>query len=152
MLKNVQVKFSSEEAKELYNGVLSPSTSFSAGIDLRIMEDITLQPNSTCFVSSGISIFINNSNYCAKVFPRSGLGHKSGIVLGNLTGIIDADYQGEVKLSLWNRSNEVRELKKGDRVCQMIFEHVVHPNFKVVDEFGNTTERGDGGFGSSGKK
>lgn len=152
MLKNVQVKFTNQEAEDLYNGILSPSSKFSAGIDLRITEDVTLNPNSVCLVGSGVSIFINNRHYCAKIFPRSGLGHKNGIVLGNLTGIIDADYQGEVKISLWNRGNEVCLLKKGDRVCQMIFEHVVHPNINVVKEFNDSTLRGDGGFGSSGKK
>ena len=130
------------------------ATPGSAGIDLRVCIDEPLQISAqeTVLLPTGLAIYIADPGLAAVILPRSGLGHKHGIVLGNLTGIIDADYQGEVKISLWNRGNEVCLLKKGDRVCQMIFEHVVHPNINVVKEFNDSTLRGDGGFGSSGKK
>lgn len=147
---NVKLKFIDKESQELYSGNLSVGSSFSAGYDLRIREDLTLQPGETALAGSGIAIWINDRNYVAKIYPRSGLGHKNGIVLGNLTGVIDADYQGEIKLSLWNRSNQKQFLKKGDRVCQMVFEHVVHPEFQIVDDFNEKSDRNSGGFGSSG--
>lgn len=154
MLKDVKIKFVSDEAKQIYNygEKLKPSTDFSAGIDLRVMEDIKIDGGETVLVNSGIAIFINNKEYCAKIYPRSGLGHKDGIVLGNLTGIIDADYQGEIKVSLWNRSSSPKIFKKGDRISQLIFTKVYHPNLIIVDNFEEETLRNIGGFGSSGHK
>ena len=148
---NIQLKYNNQEAKDLYNGKFAPSTEYSAGVDLRIMEDLVLGAGEVKMVTSGVSVFIGNPDYCAKIFPRSGMGHKMGIVLGNLTGIIDSDYQGEIKLSLWNRSTIPQELKKGERVCQLIFERVYHPKINEVLEFSDTTSRAKGGFGSSGK-
>ncbi len=151
-INKVELKFLNQEAKEIYNNKFSTEKEMSAGYDLRVMEDVVLQPGETAFVGSGLSIFINDKNFVAKIYPRSGLGHKRGIVLGNLTGVIDADYQGEIKMSIWNRSKEAQIIKKGERTFQLIFEQVFHPEFNVVEEFSTETIRGSGGFGSSGTK
>lgn len=123
----------------------------AAGVDLRAMveEDITLAPGQTFLMPTGISIYINDKNLCATVLPRSGLGFKHGIVLGNLTGLIDADYQGPLMVPLWNRSNEPFTIKVGDRIAQMVFVPIVRATFKVVDDF-EESARGSGGFGSTG--
>lgn len=128
------------------------NTDGSAALDLRtnIKESIILESNETYLFSTGFSIYIGNSDYAAFILPRSGLGHKSGIVLGNLIGLIDSDYQGEIMISLWNRSKNSFKINRGDRVAQMMFLEVASPIFKIVDSF-EETERGDKGFGSSGK-
>lgn len=127
-------------------------TDGAAGLDLYacIKENLILAPNSCVLIPTGIAIFIKDPRYCAIIAPRSGLGHKKGIVLGNLVGVIDADYQGEVKVSLWNRSEESYKVSPMDRVAQLLFLPVVRPILSVVNEF-EETERGEGGFGSSGK-
>lgn len=130
----------------------SYQTSGSAGLDLYacIKENLILAPNTCILIPTGIAIFIKDPRYCAIIAPRSGLGHKKGIVLGNLVGVIDADYQGEIKVSLWNRSEESYEISPMDRIAQLLFLPVVRPLLSVVNEF-EETERGEGGFGSSGK-
>ena len=130
----------------------SYQTSGSAGLDLYacIKENLILAPNTCILIPAGIAIFIKDPRYCAIIAPRSGLGHKKGIVLGNLVGVIDADYQGEIKVSLWNRSEESYEISPMDRIAQLLFLPVVRPLLSVVNEF-EETERGEGGFGSSGK-
>ena len=128
------------------------ATSGSAGVDLHaaIVSELTIMPNQTAMIGSGIAININQPNYAAVVLPRSGLGAKHGIVLGNLTGLIDSDYQGEIKLAIWNRSGESFTVKPMERLAQMIIVPVVQVNFKKVEIFSQKTERGSGGFGSTG--
>ena len=128
------------------------NTDGSAALDLRtnIEDSKVLEPNETYLFSTGFSIFIGNPDYAAFILPRSGLGHKNGIVLGNLIGLIDSDYQGEIMISLWNRSKNSFTINRGDRIAQMMFIEVVSPVFKIVDRF-DETERGAKGFGSSGK-
>ena len=123
------------------------ATPGSAGLDLRacLDEAVTLQPGDTYLVPTGLAVHLANPDYAAVLLPRSGLGHKHGIVLGNLVGLIDSDYQGELKVSVWNRGKEALE-----RIAQMVIVPVVQASFKVVDEFA-ASERGEGGFGSTGK-
>ena len=126
-------------------------TDGSAGLDLRACIDapLDLAPQQQILISSGLAFFIDNNNYCAKVLPRSGLGHKHGIILGNGTGLIDADYQGPLMLSLWNRSAQPFTISPGDRIAQLIFVPIARPSLQVVHAF-DETERGSGGFGSTG--
>ncbi len=128
------------------------ATPGSAGLDLRAMieEDIILQPQETRLIPAGIAIYIRDPSLCATILPRSGLGSKHGIVLGNLVGLIDSDYQGPLMMPLWNRSNEPFKISVGDRVAQLVFLPVVQATFNVVDHF-EESERGTGGFGHSGK-
>ena len=127
------------------------STSGSAGMDLRacLNEQIKIAAGKTELIPSGIAIYIENPNYAGLILPRSGLGHKKGIVLGNLVGLIDSDYQGELMISLWNRSEKAFLLSPGDRVAQLILIPVKQLPLAVVDEF-ESSERGGKGFGSSG--
>lgn len=124
----------------------------SAGLDLHaaISSTIDLRPQETVLISTGIAIYIKDKNYAATILPRSGLGHKKGIVLGNLIGLIDSDYQGELMISCWNRSNSSYQIQPLERIAQMIFLKIEHPKFELVDNF-ISTERGEKGFGSSGK-
>lgn len=128
------------------------ATDGSAGLDLRacLDEGITLEPGQTELIPSGLAIFIDDPGLAAVLWPRSGLGHKHGLVLGNLTGLIDSDYQGQVFISMWNRSQKAYEIKPGDRIAQMVFIPVEQVKFDLVDEF-VASERGAGGFGHSGK-
>ncbi len=128
----------------------------AAAIDLFACVDapLVLAPHSPAeLVPSGISVFIGNKQLAAIIVPRSGLGHRSGLVIGNLVGLIDADYTGPVMISVWNRSAPGCEpimIRPGDRIAQMLFVPVLRPRFEVVDEFSRNTERGDAGFGSTG--
>ena len=128
------------------------ATSGSAGLDLRACLDaaVTLQPGETYLIPTGLAIHLDNPAYAAVLLPRSGLGHKHGIVLGNLVGLIDSDYQGELKVSAWNRSQTPCTIEPFERIAQMVIVPVVHAEFKVVDEFA-ASQRGEGGFGSTGK-
>jgi len=137
--------------KAIKNNLPQYSTSGSAGLDLRacIEDNIKLQANDTVLVPSGIAIHIKNKNLCGVILPRSGLGHKHGIVLGNLVGLIDSDYQGEIFVSLWNRSNVEYEIKTLDRVAQLVFMPVEIVQFNLVESF-DQSSRGDAGFGSTG--
>lgn len=127
-------------------------TGGSAGLDLRvcIAEAIQIAPQETVLLPTGLSIYIADPKLAAVILPRSGLGHKNGIVLGNLVGLIDSDYQGELKISCWNRSNEAFTVNPGERIAQLVFVPVVQAAFEVVTAF-TETSRGDGGFGSSGR-
>lgn len=127
------------------------ATAGSAGLDLRacIEAPITLNPSETYLLPTGLAIFLANPNFAAMILPRSGLGHKNGIVLGNLVGLIDSDYQGELKVSVWNRSNEAFVIEPMMRIAQLVIVPVVQADFKVVNEF-TLSERGEGGFGSTG--
>jgi dUTP pyrophosphatase len=130
----------------------APATSGSAGVDLRACIDAPLElvPGGTALISSGIAIHIADPGYAALLLPRSGLGHKHGIVLGNLVGLIDSDYQGQVMVSCWNRGAECFTVQPGERIAQMVIVPIAQVEFAVVDEFA-TSERGAGGFGSSGR-
>jgi dUTP pyrophosphatase len=129
------------------------STSGSAGMDLRacIEEPLKLHPGDTILIPTGISIYIEDPGLAALILPRSGLGHKHGIVLGNLVGLIDSDYQGELMISCWNRGAESFDIEQGDRIAQLVIVPVVQTRFNIVSEFVET-KRGTGGFGSSGKQ
>ena len=128
------------------------ATEASAGLDLRacINNPLQLSPGAVELIPTGIAIHIEDPHLAAVILPRSGLGHKHGIVLGNLVGLIDADYQGELKISCWNRGNDVFTIHPGDRIAQLVILPIVRAEFDVVAEF-TPTNRGEGGFGSSGK-
>ena len=129
------------------------ATTGSAGVDLRACVDVSLQvaPGQTVLVPTGMAIHIADPGLAAVILPRSGLGHKHGIVLGNLVGLIDSDYQGQIMVSCWNRSREAFEIEPGARLAQMVFVPVVQVQFDVVEEFG-ASSRGTGGFGHTGQK
>ena len=129
------------------------ATPGSAGADLRALldEPLVLAPGEAKLVHTGIAIHVADPHYAAVILPRSGLGHKKGIVLGNLVGLIDSDYQGELMVSLWNRSGEPCTIEPMERVAQLVIIPVVQPEFNVVESF-EDSERGAGGFGSSGTK
>ena len=128
------------------------ATAGSAGLDLRacLKQPLTLAPGDSALIPSGIAIHIADSGYAAMLLPRSGLGHKHGIVLGNLVGLIDSDYQGEVLISCWNRGREAFSVQPGERIAQMVIVPVVQASFEVVAEF-ERSQRGAGGFGHSGR-
>ncbi len=129
----------------------APATAASAGMDLRAVIDapLTLQPGESSLVATGVAIHIGDPGYCAVILPRSGLGHKHGLVLGNLVGLIDADYQGPLMISCWNRGSMAYTIAPGDRIAQLVFLPVAQAQFRVVDEFA-ASQRGSGGFGHSG--
>ena len=129
------------------------ATEGSAGLDLRALidESFEIQPGETKLIPTGLSIYIADPNLAAVILPRSGLGHKHGIVLGNLVGLIDSDYQGPLMVSMWNRGNEPFKIEVGDRIAQLVFVPVVQAEFNIVEDF-QQTERGEGGFGHSGKQ
>lgn len=128
------------------------ATSGSAGLDLRACIDvaITIEPGETCLIPTGMAIHLADPGYAAMILPRSGLGHKHGIVLGNLVGLIDSDYQGQLFVSCWNRSQTAFVMNPMERMAQLVIVPVVQANFKLVDEF-DASDRGEGGFGSTGK-
>ena len=128
------------------------ATAGSAGLDLRacVEESTVIEPGQTVLVKTGLSIYIEDSNFAGLILPRSGLGHKHGIVLGNLVGLIDSDYQGELMVSVWNRSQTAFSLEPGERLAQYVLVPVIQAQFDIVDEF-EATERGAGGFGHTGK-
>jgi dUTP pyrophosphatase len=123
----------------------------SAGMDVRaaIAAPLVLQPGDTALVSTGLALHIGDPNWCALIVPRSGLGHKQGLVMGNLVGVIDADYQGPLMISCWNRGREPCTIAVGDRIAQLLLVPVAAPRLRVVAEFA-PSGRGDGGFGSTG--
>ena len=130
------------------------ATAGSAGLDLRACLDValTLQPNAWQLVPTGMAIHLKDPNFAALILPRSGLGHKHGIVLGNLVGLIDSDYQGQLMVSAWNRSDVAFTIEPMERIAQLVIVPVVQAQFNLVDEFEATTERGAGGYGSTGKQ
>ena len=127
------------------------ATAGSAGVDLRALVDetVVINPGDTYLVKTGLAIHIGDPGYAALILPRSGLGHKKGIVLGNLVGLIDSDYQGELMVSVWNRGKESVELKPMERIAQLMVVPVVQPEFNIVESF-EASERASGGFGSTG--
>jgi len=128
------------------------ATPGSAGLDLRACLDapLSIEPGATHLVPTGLAIHVADPGYAAVILPRSGLGHKSGIVLGNLVGLIDSDYQGQLMISTWNRGHSVFVLNPFERLAQLVIVPVVQAQFRIVEEFGES-ERGAGGFGSTGQ-
>lgn len=128
------------------------ATTGSAGLDLRacLEEPLTLKPGETALVPTGLAIHVGDPGYAALILPRSGLGHKHGIVLGNLVGLIDSDYQGQLMISTWNRGETTFVLNPMERLAQLVIVPVVQAEFNIVDDF-ESSERGAGGFGSTGK-
>ena len=124
----------------------------SAGVDLRacLDEPVTLAPGETILIGTGIAIHLEDPGFCAMILPRSGLGHR-GLVLGNLVGLIDSDYQGELKISIWNRGQAPQTIEPGDRIAQMVITPVIQPTFIEVDDF-ESSARGEGGFGHTGTR
>lgn len=141
------------KAKILDNRASLPAygTKGSAGLDLSACTDhkIFINPDETRLIPTGIAIHIDDTSYAGMILPRSGLGHKHGIVLGNLTGLIDSDYHGELMISCWNRSDSAFLINHGDRIAQLVIVPVVQAEFDIVSEF-ESTDRGTGGFGSTG--
>ena len=129
------------------------ATPGSAGLDLRACLDapLTLAPNAWQLVPTGMAIHLADPGYAALILPRSGMGHKHGIVLGNLVGLIDSDYQGQLMVSAWNRSPTAFTLQPMDRLAQLVIVPVAQARFNLVDEFAAASERGEGGYGSTGK-
>ncbi len=129
-----------------------PATAGSAGVDLRacLDEPLSLEPGQTELIPTGIAIHLDDPGLAAVLLPRSGLGHKHGIVLGNLTGLIDSDYQGQIFVSCWNRGLKPFTIEPGERIAQMVILPIVHAEFEVVEEFVESA-RGAGGFGHSGR-
>lgn len=136
----------------LHEKMPSYATTGSAGLDLRAMldEPLTIEPGQTVLIKTGLAIHLADPNYAALILPRSGLGHKHGIVLGNLVGLIDSDYQGELMVSTWNRGQTPFTIEPMERLAQLVIVPVVQMQMRVVDSF-EDSERGAGGFGSTGK-
>lgn len=128
-------------------------TKGSAGLDLRacIDDELVIEPGQTVLIPTGMAIHLDDPGLAAMLLPRSGLGHKHGIVLGNLVGLIDSDYQGPLMVSCWNRGETAYRVSIGERIAQMVIVPVLQPVFTQVEEFGDETERGQGGFGHTGK-
>jgi len=149
-MKTVDVKILDPRMKDLLPAYATPG---SAGLDLRACIDapLTLEPGQTVLVPTGLAIHVADPGYAAMILPRSGLGHKNGIVLGNLVGLIDSDYQGQLMVSTWNRGHASFTLQPLDRLAQLVIVPVLQVGFNVVEEFA-TSERGAGGCGSTGKQ
>jgi len=150
-MKNIELKILDPRVGDEFP-LPAYATSGSAGLDLRacIDDELILKPGETELVPTGIAIHIADPNLAATILPRSGLGHKHGIVLGNLVGLIDSDYQGQIYISCWNRGQTVFTINPGDRMAQLVFLPVVQAKFEIVDDFDKSI-RGEGGFGHSGK-
>jgi dUTP pyrophosphatase len=149
-MKKIQLKVLDKRIGDAF-ALPTYATSGSAGLDLRVCldEPLLLQPSQTTLLPTGLAIHIEDPQLAAIILPRSGLGHKNGIVLGNLVGLIDSDYQGELKISCWNRSQDSFLINPGDRIAQLVFVPVVQVQFETVDDF-LISDRNAGGFGSSG--
>lgn len=149
-MKHIDLKILDPRMKALLPSYGTPG---SAGLDLRACVDapLTIEPGQTVLVPTGLAIHIGDPGYAAMILPRSGLGHKNGIVLGNLVGLIDSDYQGQLMVSTWNRSHTTFTLQPMDRLAQLVIVPVLQVGFNVVEEFAST-ERGAAGFGSTGKQ
>lgn len=149
-MQQVQLKILDQEFADQYE-VPQYATPGSAGLDLRacIKAPIELPAGATELIPTGLSMYLANPNLAAMLLPRSGLGHKHGIVLGNLTGLIDSDYQGPLMVSLWNRGHDKFVIEPGDRIAQMVIVPIVHVSFDIVEEF-EESARAEGGFGHTG--
>lgn len=152
-MKQVQVKILNPKiGNDDKFPLLHRATDGSAGIDLRacIDEPISIKAGESQLIGTGLAIYIQDPDYVGFIMPRSGLGHKHGIVLGNLTGVIDADYQGELMVSIWNRSQTDYVLQPGEKMAQYLVVPIARPTFEIVAEFSDISVRGEGGFGSTG--
>jgi dUTP pyrophosphatase len=149
-MKTIDIKILDPRMKQLLPAYATPG---SAGLDLRacIDQPITIEAGATVLIPTGLAIHVADPGYAAMILPRSGMGHKNGIVLGNLVGLIDSDYQGQLMVSTWNRGQNAFTLDPMERLAQLIVVPVVQVGFNVVDEF-DSSERGAGGFGSTGKQ
>jgi dUTP pyrophosphatase len=149
---NIQLKILDKRIGNKFS-VPHYATEGSAGLDLRacVKKNLVLKPGDSALIPSGIAIHISDPNHAAMILPRSGLGHKHGIVLGNLVGLIDSDYQGEIMISCWNRGSAEFVIKPGERIAQLIIVPVLHANFEVVTDF-VASKRGDSGFGHTGRQ
>lgn len=149
-MKTIDIKILDARMKDLLPAYATPG---SAGLDLRacIDEAITIEAGATVLIPTGLAIHVGDPGYAAMILPRSGMGHKNGIVLGNLVGLIDSDYQGQLMVSTWNRGQSAFTLNPMERLAQLIVVPVLQVGFNIVDEF-DTSERGAGGFGSTGKQ
>lgn len=148
-MKNIDVKILDLRMKDQLPGY---ATNGSAGLDLRACLDapLTIKPGETHLIPTGLAIHIADPGYAALILPRSGLGHRHGIVLGNLVGLIDSDYQGQIMVSTWNRSQTAFTLNPMERLAQLVIVPVLQVGFNIVDDF-DASDRGAGGFGSTGK-
>lgn len=148
-MKSVALKILDERMRELLPAYATPG---AAGLDLRACIDapLTLEPGATALVPTGLAIHIGDPGYAAMILPRSGMGHKNGIVLGNLVGLIDSDYQGQLMVSTWNRGQAAFTLQPMERLAQMVIVPVMQVGFEVVSDF-EASDRGAGGFGSTGR-
>jgi dUTP pyrophosphatase len=148
-MQTVELKVLDERIRAHLPAYATPG---SAGMDLRacLEQAIDLAPGASTLIPTGLSVYVQDPRYCAMLLPRSGLGHKHGIVLGNLVGLIDSDYQGPLMVSLWNRSQQSFRIEPMERIAQMVIVPVLQVQFKVVQEF-DTSARGAGGFGSTGR-
>ena len=151
-MREIQLKILDERLRGEFS-LPRYATEGSAGVDLRacIDADVILEPGQTELIPTGMAIHIGDPGLAAILLPRSGLGHKHGLVLGNLTGLIDSDYQGQVYVSCWNRGQQVFTITPGERIAQMVFVLVVQASFEVVADF-EASDRGEGGFGHSGTR
>jgi dUTP pyrophosphatase len=149
-MKTIDLKILDARMRDFLPAYATPG---SAGLDLRACIDspLTLEPGQTVLVPTGLAIHIADPGYAAMILPRSGLGHKNGIVLGNLVGLIDSDYQGQLMVSTWNRGGAAFTLQPMDRLAQLVVVPVLQVAFQVVDDF-DASDRGAGGFGSTGKQ
>ncbi len=146
----VDIKILDERLREAMPAYATPG---SAGLDLRacLGEPLTLAPNAWQLVPTGMALYLADPHYAAMILPRSGMGHKHGIVLGNLVGLIDSDYQGQLMVSAWNRTDVPFTIEPMERIAQLVIVPVVQATFHVVSEFDAPSERGEGGYGSTGK-
>ncbi len=149
-MKSIDLKIIDERMRALLPAYATPG---SAGLDLRACIDapVTIEPGATVLIPTGLAIHVADPGYCAMILPRSGMGHKNGIVLGNLVGLIDSDYQGQLMISTWNRSQSAFTLQPLDRLAQLVIVPVMQVAFNVVDDF-DASDRGAGGFGSTGQQ
>lgn len=151
-MRNIQLQILDQRLKSDF-GLPAYATSGSAGLDLKACLDapFSLEPGQCHLIPTGLALHISDPSLAAMLLPRSGLGHKKGIVLGNLVGLIDSDYQGEVFVSCWNRSDQTYEIEPGDRIAQMVFVPITQVEFEVVDSF-DSSDRDSGGFGHTGRR
>lgn len=151
-VKSIQLKILDQSIYQTF-GLPQYATEGAAGLDLRacIESSLQIEAGEVVLIPTGLSIYIEDPAIAAVILPRSGLGHKNGIVLGNLIGLIDSDYQGELKISCWNRGKDHFTLQRGDRIAQLVFVPVIKAQFQVTDEF-DCSGRGENGFGHSGRE
>jgi len=147
----VDIKILDERLREAMPAYATPG---SAGIDLRacLTEPLTLAPNAWQLVPTGMALYLADPHYAAMILPRSGMGHKHGIVLGNLVGLIDSDYQGQLMVSAWNRTDVPFTIEPMERIAQLVIVPVVQASFNVVKEFADVSQRATGGYGSTGRQ